>query len=126
MTPEVETAIAEIRELFPDLRVEVEPEPQGGAYVIVHDMVFDPRYAPSRSWIGFLIPFQYPDVDVYPHFTDAALARVDGAALESAFQKTAWRNQPVTQISRRSLRWNAATDTAALKLRKVLQWLRDN
>lgn len=126
MAPEVEEAIAEIREAFPGLRVEVQPESQGGAYVVVHDLVFDSRYAPSRSWIGFLIPFQYPDLDVYPHFTDAALARVDGAALESAFQKTTWRDQPVTQISRRSHRWDAATDTAALKLGKVVSWLRDH
>jgi len=126
MAPNVEEAIAEIRETFPGLRVEVEPEAQGGAYVVVHDLEFDRLYTPERTWIGFSIPFQYPDVDVYPHFADAALARVDGTALASAFQKTMWRGQPVTQISRRSNRWNAATDTAALKLRKVLAWMRDH
>lgn len=125
MVPAVEAAIAEIRDAFPGLRVEVEPESQGGAYVIVHGLVFDRRYTPLSSWIGFLIPFQYPDGDVYPHFTDAALARVDGAALGSAFQKTTWQGRPVTQISRRSNSWNAATDTAALKLRKVLAWMQD-
>jgi hypothetical protein len=34
-----------------------------------------------------------------------------------------WRERQVTQISRRSNRWDPAVDTAAAKLAKVLQWL---
>lgn len=34
MTPEVERAIAEIRQVFPEHTVEVQPESQGAAYII--------------------------------------------------------------------------------------------
>jgi len=123
MTPDVVAAIAEIRALFPGHRVEVEPESQGGAYVTVHDLSLGRSYTPQRGWIGFLVPYQYPDTDVYPHFTDAALVCADGAPLDSAFQRVPWQGRAATQISRRSNRWDPATDTAAVKLRKVLAWL---
>lgn len=123
MAPDVEVAIAEVRAMFPGHRVEVEPESQGGAHVTVHDLPFGPGFTPQRSWIGFLVPFQYPDTDIYPHFTDAALVRTDGAALDAAFQRIAWQGRAATQISRRARSWDPATDTAAVKLRKVLAWI---
>lgn len=124
MTPEVEDAITEIKAVFSDHAVEVTPDLQGGAYVIVQDLPLGPQYRPERSWVGFLIGFQYPHADVYPHFTDPALARADGAPLgDSLQQPIQWHDRFATQISRRSNGWNAAEDTAALKLRKVLDWL---
>lgn len=124
MAPEVDEAIAEIKAAFPDNNVEVTPEPQGGAYVVVQDLPLGPQYRPERAWVGFLIGFQYPDADVYPHYTEAALSRVDGAPLgEGIQQPVQWHDRVATQISRRSIGWNAADDTAALKLRKVLDWL---
>lgn len=123
MTPKVEEAIAEVQATFPDNVVEAHPEPQGGAYVIVRDLPLGPQYRPERSWVGFLVPYTYPYSDVYPHFADAALARVDGARLNSTFQPVTWRDRPATQISRRANRWDPADDTAALKLKKVLAWL---
>ena len=123
MTPEVEAELKALRAAFPDNGIEVHEEAQGGAYVLVHDLVLGEQYAPTRSWIGFLIPHTYPYADVYPHFTDPALARADGATLSSTFQRTSWRDQPVTQLSRRSNAWDATTDTAVVKLKKVLSWL---
>ncbi len=124
MTPEVEGAIAEIKAAFPDHPVEVAPSPDGGAYVIVRDLPLGPPYLPTQSWVGFVLGFQYPHADVYPHFTDPALARGDGAPLGEGFQQPVdWHGRRATQISRRSNSWSAADDTAALKLRKVLDWL---
>jgi hypothetical protein len=123
MTPEVEAAVADLKEAFPGHRVDVDPEPQGGAYVIVHDLPLGAQYRPERSWVGFVIPYTYPHSDVYPLFADPALARADGAALGQAFQRVEWRGRPATQISRRSNRWSPAHDTAAVKLRKVLSWV---
>lgn len=37
---------------------------------------------------------------------------------------TAFEDRPAVQISRRSNRLNPATDTAVIKLHKVLAWLR--
>src|SRR6266849_5171240 len=69
MTPEVEVAIAEIK---------AASEPQGGAYLIVQNLAIGERYIPNTTWIGFLITFQYPDADVYPHFIRGDLKRADG------------------------------------------------
>jgi len=125
MTPEVGEAIDEIRRAFPTSSVEVvEEEQQGGGYVVVHGVFVGNHYEPSTTWVGFLITFQYPRVDVYPHFFDARLRRRDGRALGEAFSLQSWRARPALQISRRSNRWNPATDTAAVKLAKVLEWIR--
>jgi hypothetical protein len=124
VTPEVEVAVDEIRQAFEGHMVEVEDEAQGGAYVIVREINVGERFKPATSWIGFLIPFQYPDADVYPHFTDRAFTRADGSALGSGLSAGSWRGNPAVQISRRSNGWNPAVDTAAGKLLKVLQWMK--
>ncbi|MCC5619469.1 hypothetical protein LC605_31345 [Nostoc sp. CHAB 5836] len=124
MTPEVEQAIAEIQQAFPGHSVEVEAEAQGGANVIVHKLLIGEQYVPSSSWVGFAISFQYPYADVYPHYIDSGLRRVDGLVQGDGFSSANWRNQPAIQVSRRSNRLNPAIDTAASKLTKVLTWLR--
>jgi hypothetical protein len=125
VTPEVKAAVEEIRQTFAGHGVEVEAEAQGGAYVIVHDLVVGDHYVPTTSWFGFLITFQYPHADVYPHFIDGALARADGKPHGGGFSAPSpWRERPAIQVSRRSNRWNPATDTPAGKLLKVLEWVK--
>lgn len=123
MTPEVHAAIEEIRSAFPDNDPEFEEEGQGGAYVIVHNLPLGERYSLATTWLGFLIPFQYPNADVYPHYMDGNLKRRDGNSLGESFSNVTWRGRSAIQISRRSNRWNPAQDNAALKLVKVLQWI---
>ena len=126
LTPDVEAAIEEIRAAFPGHTVEVTPEPQGGAYVVVDALFIGDQYTPATSWVGFLITFQYPRTDCYPHFIDAEVRRTGNQSLGEAFSgPTTWNNRPALQISRRSNRWDANRDTAALKLSKVLEWLRN-
>ncbi len=125
MTPEVEAAITEIKEAFPSLEIEVISESQGGAYVVVQNLSIGERFIPSATWIGFLITFQYPDADVYPHFIRGDLRRADGQSLPAGITgPTTWQNRSALQVSRRSNRWTAGVDTAASKLAKVLSWLR--
>jgi hypothetical protein len=123
----VEQAIAEIRATFPGHQVDVEPDPDGGAYVAVRDLHLGDQYAPSVSWVGFHITFQYPHADVYPHFCVAGLKKND-AAVAAPFHKGEWKPPsgavPATSVSRRSNHWNPAVDTAAIKLMKVLEWIR--
>ena len=81
-------------------------------------------YIQAEVWIGFQITFQYPYADVYPHFTNTDLARSDIGGLGGGFGTATFRGQPAIQISRRSNRLNPETDTAALKLLKVIHWMK--
>jgi len=125
MTPEVANAIEEVIAAFPGHQVDVTPEAQGGAYVVVQSLPVGPAYTPSQTWVGFLITFMYPHADVYPHFVDAGLRRENGQPHGTGITgPISWNSRSALQVSRRSNRWSPGTDTAALKLAKVLEWLR--
>ena len=124
IAPGVVKAIEEIRRTFDPCAVETEPDGAGGAIVVVRNIPMGSPYAQAQVWIGFQITFQYPYADVYPHFTNADLARSDGGGLGGGFGTAAFQGQPAIQISRRSNRLNPETDTAALKLLKVIRWMK--
>ena len=126
IAPAVAKAIEEIRCTFEGSDVDVEPDGSGGATVMVRDVPMGRPYAQTDVWFGFHITFQYPYADVYPHFTAPDLARSDGGGLGSGFGTASFRGQPATQISRRSNRLNPETDTAALKLLKVVKWMKSS
>jgi hypothetical protein len=123
MTPEMASAVDEMKAAFPDGTIEVREE--GDAVVVLLDPV-DPgdTYVQRETWIGFRITFQYPYSDVYPHFVRGDLTRADGADLGEGMSVTTFENRTAVQISRRSNRLDPATDTALIKLYKVLEWLR--
>jgi hypothetical protein len=128
MNPPVERAVADIRATFVGHQVDVQPDPDGGAYVKVHDLLLGEQYAPSVSWVAFHITFQYPHADVYPHFCVAGLKK-RGEDVVDPFHKGDWKTPSstvvATAVSRRSNHWNPAADTAAIKLMKVLEWIRN-
>src|SRR6266508_5389551 len=124
MKPDVDQAIQEIRAAFDGHGVDVVAEAQGGAHVIVHDVPIGSVFKPAQTWIGFTIPFQYPDADIYPHFIGGDVRRADDGPYGEAISATTWRDRPALQLSRKSNQWNPATDTATLKLVQVLEWLR--
>jgi hypothetical protein len=122
-------AIAEIQMRFPGHTVESEGDSEGGAFVIVQGLDIGGQYEPDRSWVGFRITFQYPFADVYPHYLVSELKRRDGRGLGEAFHpnhrfEPPAGAKPATMVSRRSNRRDPATETAALKLAKVLEWIR--
>ena len=129
MKPEVETAIREIRQAF-GCELEVEPDAEGGAFVKALNLDIGQQYEPECSWVAFRITFQYPMSDVYPHMLMPGLKRKDGKALGEAFhpQNQFWAppsgKQPALMVSRRSNHRDASVDTAALKLQRVLEWIR--
>lgn len=123
MTPDVEKAIDEIKAGFPDAKVSVR-EDADGAVVIVDPVDPGQQYVQRETWIGFRITFQYPYSDVYPHFIRGDLVRADGQPLGEGTSTTTFDNLPAVQLSRKSNRLNPATDTAVIKLHKVLTWLR--
>lgn len=124
IVPAVLKGIGEIRSTFDRCSVETEPDGSGGAVVVVQGIDMGCPYVQAQVWIGFRITFQYPYADVYPHFTNANLARSDGRSLGGGFGTATFRDQPAIQVSRRSNRLNPETDTAALKLLKVIRWMK--
>lgn len=128
MNAAVQQAVDEIRSAYPGHKLDVLPDDEGGAFVKVHDLPIGKQYQPESSWVAFRIFFQCPFTDVYPHYCVANLGRKDGRALGEGFSQNIWKSpaddEPATMISRRSNRHNAATDTAALKLAKVLDWMK--
>jgi hypothetical protein len=123
-SPEVATAIEESKRAFPACVVEVTDDGQGGAFVCVSPIDPGDAYTQTETWVGFQITFQYPYSDVYPHFVRGDLARLDGAGLGEGMSPASWQGRPAVQISRRSNHLDPNTDTAVLKLLKVLEWLR--
>jgi hypothetical protein len=123
VTPAVEEAIQEISRTFPGSRIEAVEDGSGGAFVILEDVPLGDPYQQPTSWIGFQITHTYPYADVYPHFVRHDLSRCDGKPLGEGMAIGAFRNRPAIQVSRRSNRLDPATNTALLKLLKVLKWL---
>jgi hypothetical protein len=125
MTPAVAEAVEEIKAAHPGATVAVREDGDGGVFMTLEPVDPGPAYTQPETWIGFQITFQYPYADVYPHFVRADLARRDGQPLGEAMSPSSFEARPAIQISRKSNRLNPATDTAAVKLMKVLQWLRN-
>jgi hypothetical protein len=125
LSPDVERAIQELRESFPGHDLAYVEDGQGGARVTMQGFATGADLKPETTWVGFAITFQYPATDVYPHFVRPDLARSDGRALEGeGMSVAAWDGKPAIQLSRRSNRWRQGQDTAAIKLTKVIDWLR--
>ena len=124
MNDAVKQAVADIRATWNDATISAEPDHDGGALVVVEPVATGGLYLQGTTWVGFRITFQYPYADVYPHFIRADLQRKDGRARGDGMSGGhTFAGRSAIQISRRSNRLNPATDTAALKLGKVLQWL---
>jgi len=133
---EVENALAEIAAGMPGKKLESKEDDSGGAVALVHDLAIGSSFDPSTSWIGFHVTFAYPDADVYPHFLGPEIRYVgDGDApnqhpdgnLPTAMTRgasLALFDLPAIQVSRRSNRRDAGTDSALQKLLRVLDFLR--
>jgi len=124
MTPEVKSGIDEIASAYPNYRLEAAEDGQGGALVTLHDVPLVEPYRQSGTWVGFHITHTYPYADVYPHFVRHDLSRRDGKPLGEGTSIGKFGGKDAIQISRRAKRHNPTTDTALLKLSKVLRWLK--
>jgi hypothetical protein len=126
LTVEVSEAIKEVKDVFGEDNVEVTSDGSGGAVVIVQKIDVGEKFTPRFIWCGFHISHVYPAADVYPHFVNEGLKRVNNDPLGSGFSGPVdWQNRKAIQVSRRSNRWNPANDTAYLKLEKVIKFIQD-
>lgn len=125
MMTEVENAILELKEHFKNNVFIVTEDNEGGALVIIEDVSFEERdhlYDQKSSWIGFRIHFQYPYSDIYPIFIRGDIKRKDNAPLGTGTSPTTFEGRPAIQLSRKSNKMCAETDTALLKVLKVMTW----
>jgi hypothetical protein len=123
MTPPVSEAVDEIKTTFEGSDVVAREDGEGGAYVRIDPVDPGAPYAQRETWIGFRITAQYPYADVYPLFVRPDLSRNDGQPLGEGLTPNPFDGQPAVQVSRRSNHLDPATDTAALKVLKVLRWM---
>lgn len=124
MVPTVVEAIEEIRATFETSMVTVKEDNEGGAFVRIDPVDPGAPYIQRQTWIGFRITAQYPYADVYPLFVRNDLSRADGAALgEGMAPNNSFDGESAVQVSRRSNHLNPATDTAVIKVLKVLEWM---
>jgi len=125
LKPEVAAAIREVEQTLRASTLSTREDGQGGAYVTVENVLLGHPYVQAETWVGFHLSFQYPYADVYPHFVRGDLARTDGGPLGEAMTQGSFEGRSAIQVSRRSNKLNPATDTAAIKLAKVLEWMRN-
>jgi hypothetical protein len=124
MTPEIAAALDEIRAAYEGCRIDAVEDSLGGALVTVQEIGLEGGlYLQARTFVGFHITHTYPYADIYPIFVRHDLGRRDGKALGEGMSIGVFRNQPAVQISRRANKLDPGTDTALLKLQKVLRWL---
>jgi len=118
-----------IRAAYPSTTIETVPDGQGGVWVEMKDVALGAPYVQADSYLIFLLPFSLPGSDIYPMFLRHDLVRLDQAPLGEGFQGTelAWPGEaiarPVVQVSRRT-RGSFASQTAPMKIAKVLEWVR--
>lgn len=124
MKSTVEEAVTEIRDAFPDTEVTTTEDGDGGAHVLVNRVPLADFYAQRDTWVGFHITHTYPFSDVYPHFVRHDLRYTNGTSLRNGLSSEHnYQGRKAVQISRKSNHHNPVTDTALLRLHKVLQWL---
>jgi len=124
MTGEVQTALRELASSFPESQLMAVEDGNGGAFVELSAVSIGQSYCPNSTWIGFHLTYQYPEVDVYPHFLDASVHRNGGQMLGEGLGNGTWRGRPAVQVSRRTANWNRLHHNATNKLHKVIEWLR--
>ena len=127
LTQSVQKAIDQIKKAFAAHVVDIDEDDSGGAFVRVNGLWFGPSFVPNVGWVTFHVVYNTPHADVYPHYLPE-LKRVDEKPLVPPFHSKEMKlgkfAGSAAMVSRRSTRWVAAHDTAALKLLKVLEWIR--
>jgi len=132
----VAKAIAEIRAAFGDHNVVVSEWRCGGAFVLIKEVPLGAPYEQKATWVGFFINSACPEADTYPFYVDAAISRIDKAALKTPLHTGRfWPELPnetvpglprrdAVMISRRQ-RDNESwkVESPLKKLRHVLKWM---
>lgn len=125
MKAEINQALEELRRGFSDSEFLADAKPNGGAVVTIDPIDLGSGYSPRQTWIRFEIGYLYPYADIYPLFIRPDVARADGLPHGEGIAPASFEGEPALQLSRRSNHLDASSDTAILKVTKVIQWLKE-
>ena len=124
MKQHVANAIDELGRAFPSSSVSSREDGDGGAYVIVEDVVIGPKYEPLSTWLGGHITALYPYADIYPLFIGDNVQRVDRVPFQPPITPGAqFEQRPALQVSRRNNHTQNFPQTAVAKFLKGLHFL---
>ncbi len=119
----VQKALENIRVSFEPTEWIIEPDGAGGVRIRFGPVALSATYVQRESWIAAQLSAQLPYADIYPVFLRGDLTRADGSPLVAPLTGgDTFMGQPAVQASRRSPRRNPS-ETATMKLRKVLDWV---
>lgn len=126
MNPELLVAIDEIKSAFPESGVDYLDNGDGSIWVTVSSVYIGKQWVPSSSTISFGIGAQYPYAECYPHYLDPSLKKADGSPHGEAIHPNNQtpRGDAAVMVSRVNRQFGDVPDTAAIKLVKVVDWLR--
>lgn len=125
MKTEIQQGIDGLQRQFPESKISVREDEQGGAYITLEDVVIGEKYNPVSTWIGFHIPSLYPYADIYPTFIDGSVKRRDGVPfavpITSGYK---FEDRVALQVSRRNnMQPASGFQTPTAKILKILDFL---
>ena len=120
----VEEVVEHLREEFPDATVTFTPDGGGGGSVLIEPIQI-PGCTPASTWVGANLGALVPFADVYPLFIGPDVTRLDGRALSGPLSASTFAGRPALQVSRATRTLVATPHAAALKFRKVLDFVKE-
>ena len=123
--PAVDEVLQHLREEFAGAEISFTPDSNGGGDVVIEGVALGDRLLPASTWIGANLSPQIPFSDVYPLFVGADVTRRDGRPLGGPTSPVPFASRPAIQVSRRTNNLVATPHAAAMKFRKVLDFLQE-
>jgi hypothetical protein len=120
----VQEVVEHLRQEFPDSTVTFTPDGGGGGAVVV-EPVHIPNCSPSFTWIGANLSPLVPFADIYPLFIGPDVKRLNGTPLPTPVSVSQFAGHPALQVSRATRTLVATPHAAALKFRKVLDFVKE-
>lgn len=122
MEKEITKAVQDIKSTFPSSAIRVEDLDGGGICVTIGPLNPGASYEQSQVCIVFEITNAYPAADIYPIFVVPKLTRSDGQNYGNGLSEAKFKEQDVTQISRRIRLGDPTYETAGFKVKRVWEW----
>lgn len=126
---EVAEAIEEIKRVYPDAKVDPNPDGKGGAYLSVSEDMGDMyRSEDGGHTLQFQIPYNHPEAQVKDFYVIPPLVKLDGSCLQNGFHPDKeFRGHDATQISRKKHDYHPVRDKSLpLKIARILEYIRQN